>query len=77
MDKEKDMTTSKFRICRINPGGALELSPMTVSAETAAKRDPAAFLALYEEMRLVYLRMFSQQRMELGQQENGQLNHTK
>lgn len=56
--------TVKFKLCRIAADGSLELSPITISAETAAHRDPVAFLALYEEMRLVYLRRFSQQEIK-------------
>lgn len=61
----------KFRLCRIGPSGALELSPLTISPESAAQRDPVAFLKLYEEMRLAYLRNFSQQEMRLEARENG------
>jgi hypothetical protein len=59
------MVQPKFKICRIARDGALELSPIALSAEAAAQRDPAAFLALYEEVRQVYLRKFSQQVMDL------------
>lgn len=59
------MQTPKFKLCRIGPSGALDQSPLTISPETAAQRDPAAFLRLYEEMRLAYLRNFGQQAMAL------------
>jgi hypothetical protein len=42
-----------FRICAIGPSGALDLSPITLSPEAAARRDPAAFMAFYEECRRV------------------------
>jgi hypothetical protein len=53
---------SEFKLVRITPIGGVMTSPL--SPEAAAKRDREAFLKLYEEMRIVHLKQFSQQRME-------------
>lgn len=44
---------TRFRICSIGPSGALDLSPMTLSAEAAARRNLPAFMEFYEECKRV------------------------
>ncbi len=43
----------EFKICQVGESGAVKLSPICISPEVAAKRDPIAFLAFYEECRRV------------------------
>ena len=44
---------SKFKICQVGESGTVQLSPICLSPEAAARRDPVAFLAFYEECRRV------------------------
>lgn len=72
------MSKLKFKICTIGPSGALELSPMTLSAEAAQRRNPAAFLELFEEMRRAAERVGMARQLELMKpmEKNGYLNNS-
>ncbi len=63
---------TKFRICSISPSGALELSPMTISAEAAARRDPEAFMEFYKECKAVADKLSQPKQLEMNL--NGLLN---
>lgn len=44
---------NEYKICRIGESGTVQLSPICLSPEAAARRDPEAFLAFYEECKRI------------------------
>jgi hypothetical protein len=55
--------TRSLKLCLITADGHIPLDAFALSPAAAARREPEAWLRLYEEMRLVYLREFAQMRM--------------
>lgn len=55
-----------FRVCAIGPSGSYEL-PIGVSPETAARRDPAAFLQFADEVAAVAAKLRKPRQLRLSE----------